>query len=107
MPKMVVILTHSERLFVVNSDNLQTVLETKSFEPTQKNFGLDLQSPVFLTPGEIVEIPARVKSVAKVCHTTPELTILVERTSEEESKEASEPITEAFVLTDILHDDPS
>lgn len=47
------------------------------------------------------------KSVAKVCHATPELTILVEHARSEESKEANRPVTQAFILTDILHDDSS
>ena len=61
LPKMCAILTYSECLYIINSDNVQAVLENNKFQPTQKEFGMDLQVPVFLTPGEIVKIPAKVK----------------------------------------------
>ena len=76
---MCAILTKSEHLYIINSDNIQPVLEKKDFQSSEKQFGMNLQTPVFLTPGEVVMIPLKVKQMSKVCHATNELIIIADR----------------------------
>ena len=42
LPKMCAILTKSGRLYIINSDNIQSVLEKEEFQPSEKQFGVDL-----------------------------------------------------------------
>ena len=75
-PKMSAILTIDGRLFIINATNIDDVLQKTSFDPIPKDFGDNMQKPVNLMLDEIVELPLRVKQIARTNHFSNELIIL-------------------------------